>query len=137
VVGFVGLHAVQRRRYGWLGTAGLATALVGFTLITAGSVGEFWVYSDQPYAMANGRDASWALFLLGHPVLAIGALLFAVATTRAKVFPQETSMMLAVLGLGVVVPYLGAVIFALPFVWMGYLVWSGQYAKDQQSSRVS
>ena len=133
VVGFIGLHVAQRRSFGRLGTAGFATALVGFMLITAGSVGEFWVFSDQSYEGA-GRNASWALFLLGHLVLVIGTLLFGIATVRAKVFPQEAAMMFAVLGLGVVVPFLGAFIFAIPFVWLGYLLWSGSI---QQSSRVT
>jgi hypothetical protein len=38
--------------------AGFATVLIGFMLIIAGSAGEFWVSSDQSYAMSNGRDAS-------------------------------------------------------------------------------
>ena len=133
VVGFIGLHVAQTRTFGRLGTAGFATALVGFMLIAAGSVGEFWVFSDQSYEGA-GRNASWALFLLGHLVLVIGTLLFGIATVRAKVFPQEAAMMFAVLGLGVVVPFLGAFIFAIPLVWLGYLLWSGSV---QQSSRVT
>jgi hypothetical protein len=83
VVGFVGLHAAQRRSYGRLGTAGFATALVGFMQITAGSVGEFWVFSDQSYEGA-GRNASWMLFLLGHLVVVSGTLLFTIATDTFK-----------------------------------------------------
>jgi hypothetical protein len=135
VVGFIGLHAAQRRSYGPLVTAGFATVLIGFMLITAGSVGEFWVFSDQSYEGA-GRNASWILFLLGHLVLVIGTLLFGIATARAKVFPQQAAMLFAVMGVGVVVPFLGAVIFAIPFVWLGYLLWSGKYQRGQQPSRV-
>jgi hypothetical protein len=136
VVGFIGLHAAQRRRYGRLGTAGFATGLVGFMLITAGSVGEFWLFSDQSYE-GVGRNASWALFLLGHLVLVIGILLFGIATVRAKVFPQEAAMLFAVMGVGVVVPFLGAVLFAIPFIWLGYLLWTGKFERGQQPSRVS
>jgi hypothetical protein len=135
VVGFTGLHAAQRRSYGWLGTAGFATVLVGLMLITAGSVGEFWLFSDQSYE-GVGRNASWMLFLLGHLVLVIGTLLFGIATVRAKVFRQEAAMLFAVMGVGVVVPFLGAIIFAIPFVWLGYLLWSGKYQRGQQPSRV-
>jgi hypothetical protein len=136
VVGFIGLHAAQRRSYGWLGMAGFATVLVGFMLIIAGNLGEFWVFSDESYEGA-GRNASWALFLLGHPVLVIGTLLFGIATARAKVFPREAAMLFAVFSVGVVVPFLGAFIFAFPFIWLGYLLWSGKYERGQQPSRVS
>ncbi len=135
VMGFIGLHAVQRRSYGWLGTAGFATVLVGFMLLMAGNMGEFWVFSDQSYE-GVGRNASWGLFLLGHPILAIGTLLFGIATVRAKVFPREAAILFAVMGVGVVVPFLGAVIFAIPFVLLGHLLWSGKYERGQQPSRV-
>ena len=135
VVGFIGLHAAQRRSYRKLGTAGFTIVLVGLILIAAGNVGEFWVFSDQSYVGA-GRNASWTLFLLGHLVLVIGTLLFGIATVRAKVFPGGAAMLFAALGLGVVVPFLGAVIFAVPFVWLGYLLYSGKYQIAQQPSRV-
>jgi hypothetical protein len=131
VVGFIGLHMAQRGSYGRLGTTGFATVLVGFVLITAGSVGEFWVFSDQSYVGA-GRNASWILFLLGHLVLVIGTLLFGIATVRAKVFPQQPALLFAVMGVGVVVPFLGAVLFAIPFAWLGYLLWSGKYQRERQ-----
>jgi hypothetical protein len=62
-VGFVGLHAAQKGRLGRLGTAGLAIVLVGFTIIVAGSVGEFWVFSAQPYDGAGfARGVCWAIW---------------------------------------------------------------------------
>jgi drug/metabolite transporter (DMT)-like permease len=135
VVGFIGLHVAQRRSYGQLGTAGFVTVLVGLMLVTAGNVGEFWVFSDQSYVGA-GRNASWALFLIGHLVLAIGTLSFGIATVRAKVFPREVAILFTAMGVGVVVPFLGAVIFAIPFVWLGYLLWSSKYGEAEQPPRV-
>ena len=35
VVGFLGLHAAQRRSYGWLGRAGFVAALLGLALVVA------------------------------------------------------------------------------------------------------
>jgi hypothetical protein len=123
VVGLVGLHAVFRRGYGWLGTAGFVTLLAGFALMVAGSVGEFWIFSAQSYA-GPGRNASWVLF--------------GIAIARAKVLPvqHDVAMGFAVLGVGVVVPFYGAFIFAIPFIWLGYLLWSGKYERSQQHSRV-
>jgi hypothetical protein len=134
VLGFIGLHAAQRKSYGRLGVVGFVTVLVGFTLIIAGSGAEFWVFSDQPYGLPNGRNASWNLFLLGHPVLAVGTLLFGIATVRAGVFSRDVAVLFAVLGVGVVVPFIGAFIFAIPLVWLGYPLWSGSV---RQSSRVT
>jgi hypothetical protein len=121
-----------------IGTAGFITLLVGFALMVAGSAGEFWIFSAQSY-VGPGRNASWVLFLLGHLVLAVGAVLFGIAIAHAKVLPVQhgIAMLFAVLGVGVVVPFYGAFIFAFPFVWLGHLLWSGKYERGQQPSRVS
>ena len=137
VVGFIGLHAVQRRRYGRLGMAGFATVLVGFMLIIAGSVGEFWVFSEQAYALPNGRNASWALFLVGHLILTIGTVLFGIAAVRAKVLPYKAAVMLVLPGACVMLPFIGSFVFAIPFVWLGYLLWSGKFERVQQPAHFS
>ncbi len=136
VVGFLGLHAAQRRSYGWLGRAGFVTALVGLTLVVAGSVGEFWVFTMQPYGEANGRDASWTIYLLGHLVLAIGSVLFGIATVRAKVLARKPSMTFAVLGGFAIAPFFGALMFAIPFTWLGYILWSEKGEPVRQPQRV-
>jgi uncharacterized membrane protein YedE/YeeE len=128
------LHAAQRRSYGRLGAVGFATVLVWFMLIMAGSESEFWLFSDQPYVRPNGRQASFNLFLLGHLPLAIGTVLFGIATVRAKVLPYKAAVMLVLPGASVVVPFVGTFVFAIPFVWLGYVLWSGSV---QQPSRVS
>ncbi|CAA9453835.1 MAG: hypothetical protein AVDCRST_MAG14-1289 [uncultured Rubrobacteraceae bacterium] len=136
MVGFLGLHAAQRSSYGRLGKAGFITALVGLGLAVAGSVGEFWVFTMQPYGVANGRDASWTIYLLGHLVLAIGSVLFGIATVRAKIVARKTAMMFALLGGFAVVPFFGALIFAIPFTWLGYMLWSGKGEPVLQQKRV-
>lgn len=45
-------------------------------------------------------------------------------------------VLFAVLGAVVVVPFTGVIFFAIPFVWLGYLLYSGKYERDQQLSRV-
>jgi drug/metabolite transporter (DMT)-like permease len=136
VAGFLGLHAAQRRVYGWLGKAGLVMALLGLALVVAGSVGEFWVFTTQPYGEPNGRDASWAIYLLGHLVLAVGSVLFGIASVRAKVLARKPTKLFAVLGGLAVAPFFGALIFAIPFTWLGYTLWSGQGEPDRQTRRV-
>jgi hypothetical protein len=97
------------------------------------------LFSDQPYDESGfGRGASWALFLLGHPVLAVGTALFGAATARSGIFPGESGMMFAVPGTcGALIPLIGTLIFAIPFAWLGYLLWSGRYAGGQQPFRVT
>jgi hypothetical protein len=136
MVGFLGLHAAQRGSYGRLGKAGFVTALLGLALAVAGSVGEFWVLTTQPYGESSGREASWAIYLLGPLVLAIGSVLFGIATARAKVLARKTAMMFAVLGLAVVLPFFGALIFAIPVTWLGYTLWSGKVEPVRRPQRV-
>ena len=114
MVGFLGLHAAQKRSYGYLGKAGLVAALLGLALAVAGSVSEFWVFTSQPYGEANGRDASWTVYLLGHLVLAVGSVLLGIATVRAKVLARKSAMTFAVLGGFAVMPIFRALIFAIP-----------------------
>jgi hypothetical protein len=83
-------------------------------------VGEFWVVTMQPYAEANGRDASWTIYLLGHLVLAIGSVLFWIAAVRAAL----------------VLSFFGALIFAIPFTWLGYTLWSGKSEPIRQPQSV-
>jgi drug/metabolite transporter (DMT)-like permease len=99
-------------------------------------VGEFWVFSTQPYGEPNGRDASWMIYLLGHLVLAIGSVLLGIAGVRAKVLARKPAMMFAVLGTTVVLPFFGALIFAIPFTWLGYTLWSGKGEPVRQPQRV-
>lgn len=136
MAGFLGLHAAQRRSYGRLGRAGFVTALVGLALAGAGSVGEFWVFTNQPYGQANGRNASWAIYGLGHLILAVGSVLFGIASVRAKVLARKAARLFAVLGGFAVVPFFGALIFAIPFTWLGYTLWSGKVEPVGRSQRV-
>lgn len=136
MVGFLGLHAAHRRSYGWLGSAGCVMALVGLILVVAGSVGEFWVFTLQPYGEDNGRDDYWTIYLLGHLVLAIGSVLFGVATVRAKVLARKPSMTFALLGGFAVAPFFGALIFAIPFMWLGYILWSEKGEPVRHPQRV-
>lgn len=136
VVGFLGLHAAQRRSYGWLGRAAFVTVLLGLALVIAGSVGEFWVFTEQPYGEPNGRDASWTVYLLGHLVLAVGSVLFGIASVRAKVLARKPTKLFAVLGGFAVAPFFGALIFAIPFTWLGYALWSGRGEPARQPRRV-
>ena len=73
---------------------------------------------------------------MGHLVLAIGSVLFGIATVRAKVLAPKAAKLFAVLGGFAVVPFFGALVFAIPFTWLGYTLWSGQGEPVRQARRV-
>ena len=73
---------------------------------------------------------------MGHLVLAAGSVLFGIATVRAKVLARKPSMTFAVLGGFAVAPFFGALIFAIPFTWLGYALWSGKVEPVRQPRRV-
>jgi hypothetical protein len=125
VAGLLGFYAAQKGGgHGWLGSASLIIALIGFTLLFVGNVAEFWVFNAQPYGEANGRDNSWTLYLLGVLTLAIGSVLFGIATLRIKILPHRAAMLFTVGSAAAVVPGFGMLLFGTGWAWLGYALWS-------------
>ena len=73
---------------------------------------------------------------MGHLALAVGSVLIGTASVRAKIFARKTAMTFAVLGGFAVAPFFGALVFAIPFTWLGYALWSGKAEPDRQTRRV-
>ncbi len=96
LAGLAGAHAAQGRAHGRSGRTGFVLASVGLVAMIAGNAAEFWLFTTQPYAEANGRQASWALFLVGMLLLAVGSVLFGVATARASILPRLGALLLVV-----------------------------------------
>jgi O-antigen/teichoic acid export membrane protein len=84
MVGLVGLHVLVSGRSGWLERVGLWVALLGFVLILAGAVGEFWLRIDDTYIMTA---PAYRAFRLGLIVLAAGSVLFGIAVGRDRTLP--------------------------------------------------
>ena len=76
LLGLIGLHALISGRSGRLERAGFYATLLGFLLILAGDVGEFWLRIDDVYIMTA---PAYRAFRLGLIVMAAGAILFGVA----------------------------------------------------------
>lgn len=151
MAGLSGFHAAQRGGYG--GRAGFIASFVGLALMVVGNVAEFWLFTTQAYAEANGRQASWGLFLLGMLCLAAGSVLFGVATMRAEVLPRLGGLLAALwLPVGILGSILSAVTgflasdlaFSLgssatlgaAWVVLGHAVWSGEGRATRRSARV-
>ena len=84
MVGLIGLHLLISGRSGRLEKAGFFLALLGFLLILAGDVGEFWLRIDDRYIMTA---PAYRALRLGLVVLAVGSVLFGVAAGRDRTLP--------------------------------------------------
>jgi len=153
MAGMVGFHAAQRGAYGGRGRAGFVASFVGLALMVVGNASEFWLFTMQAYAEANGRQASWGVFLLGMLLLAIGSVLFGIATMRAGALPRLGGLLVVVwLPVGILSSILSAVTGVLPtdlafslgsavtlgagWMVLGYAVWSGRGRPTQRPVRV-
>ena len=93
---------------------------------------------DHPESGVSRQDFDATLDHLGNvqPWMDRGQKKCARGFARLQdVFPREVAVMLAVLGALVVVPFTGAVFFAIPFVWLGYLLYSGKHQSVRTPSR--
>ncbi len=110
-VGLVALHSRQRSRAGWLGKSGYVVSLVGLAL---------WAVS---------------YLALGPPlpiiIVAIGMVLFGVATLRAKVLPRWSRSIPLVLGVllvpGFFLTFPGFILDFPPFNWVYAFGLSGYF----------
>ena len=55
---------------------------------------------------------------------------------RGKILPGKAAKLFAVLGGFVVLPFFGVSIFAIPFTWLGFMLWSGKNDPVRQPQRV-
>jgi hypothetical protein len=85
-LGGLGLFLNLRPRLGRLARAGALTLLAGAGLTLLGSVAEFWVFKDVPYAGSGGgvnaRGLAWMTFLVGGLVLLLGGAVTGLAALR-------------------------------------------------------
>jgi O-antigen/teichoic acid export membrane protein len=128
MVGLVGLHVLVSGRSGWLERVGFYVALLGFLLILAGDVGEFWLRVDDLYIMTA---PAYRAFRLGLLVAAAGAILFGIGVGRDRTLPVWGALPFtigALCGLISVVRDLesfGAVLwilFGAGWAWLGFAV---------------
>ena len=86
--GFVGVYLQYPFRAGKLGQIGFGLIVLGFGLMVAGNIAEFWVFTDSPYASGlNPRNLSWFTFLFGWLFTLIGSLLWGIHSRRTRALP--------------------------------------------------
>src|SRR3712207_2264540 len=128
LVGLVGLAFFVRGRLGWLGRTGFVLALLGLVLVLVGDVGQFWLGLDDRYIMTA---PAYRAFRIGLAVLAVGSLVFGVATGRDRTLPLWGVLPFALGALCGLVAFwrdlgqFGAalwILFGLGWAWLGVAV---------------
>jgi len=101
LVGLVGLYAGQSEAVGLLGLVGFLVSFLGNALV-AGAVWEAtfvvpWLAWEAPELLDEEPMGWLALgFVLSYTLAGAGAILFGVATMRARVFPRAAAVLLII-----------------------------------------
>ena len=120
--GYVGLY--QRYALRRLRGSGVAFGLIvtGLVAMMMGNVGEFWFFSDQPYAQINGRNLSWMGVLLGLLAVLVGLLILGITIRRTGPIPRWSGLIfLLALPLTLLMIALSPSLMGLPFIAAGAL----------------
>lgn len=126
LVGLIGLHLRFSGRSGRLERIAFVVTLVGLVLVVVGDVGEFWLGLDNVFIMTA---PAYRTLRLGLLVLAVGTMLFGVATARDETLPVWGALPFAIGGLCGLVAFsadletFGAalwVLFGVGWAWLGF-----------------
>jgi hypothetical protein len=95
LLGFVGIYRHYPFRAGRLGQIGLGLIVLGFVLMMAGNVAEFWIFTDARYEFGlNPRNLSWFTFLFGWLFTLVGSLQWGIHSNRTYILPQWAGSLL-------------------------------------------
>ncbi len=137
LVGLAGLYVRQLEDGGLLGMVGFLVAFCG----TVMAVGAFWANAFVAPSLAQEElrllDAAppralAAGFTLSYGSVALGWLLFGLATLRTGLYPRSASVLLMI---GAALTWLPLPLSGVPFsvavAWMGYALFSRKDAPDE------
>ena len=126
--GLVGLHALQRNRYGLLGRAGFWIAVLSLLARAVGA----GVY------LAGSSALAWISYPWGTIGMVVGFVTYGVATMRARMLPRWYGLALIVsMPLSLPLGAYGTTLFGLIMGVLGYALWSRKDADaERQSPRV-
>lgn len=138
MTGIVGLHTLQRERYGRLGAAGALLAFVGIALQLILGI----VASALDLSTSEAASLTFALLLLlGLLALFVGFVLLGIATLRAGVMPRWFGVLLIV-GLfvvavlvGIRLVFIGMLAYGVFWVLIGYMLLSVRGTELPRSER--
>jgi hypothetical protein len=146
VIGLPGMYLRQAGRAGVLGFVGFI--LLFFALLLGGAAFAMLQIIVLPYLAQkaaqligpnNGPAALFLFFIATGLILSIGAILLGIATTRARVFPRWTGILLLVAGIvslltipplpspiGDLLELASFIILSAAFLWCGYTLIAGE-----------
>jgi len=135
ILGLVGLYVRQAEQTGSLGLIAFLVAFSGTVLVfglqwSAAFMGS-WLAGAAPGLLDTEPAGLLAAgFMISFLLLALGWLLFGLASLQARVFPRNAAVLLVV---GAVLLFVllmldvpgSTVVFGAALAWMGYALWSG------------
>ena len=135
ILGLVGLYVRQAEQAGTLGLIAFVVAFSGTVLVfglqwSAAFIGS-WLAGAAPELLDTEPAGLLAAgFMISFLLLALGWLLFGLASLRARVFPRGAALLLVV---GAVLSFVllmleapgSGVVFGVALAWLGYALWSG------------
>ena len=147
LIGLIGLYGRQSEEAGVLGFIGFFLSFISTSLFVGAGIFDAFI---NPVLTARAKELvdpkgplmggpMGIVFAITGICFALGFVLFAIATIRAKVFPAFAAVMLLVgapvLGLSPLMPvtlrWIACVIFGAGNIWLGYVLWSGREATAQ------
>lgn len=155
LLGLPALHARQSKKTGILGLAGFVLLFFGLPLVDlihsvvfANVLPTLVAETSPDQAMsvlvAAFSAPPWAILeMLGRPLLALGVLLFSIATIRARVFPSWNGwLLIGALVLNFIANFLpqvggasyGGIALYLSLAGFGYALLGGQEAASQPAA---
>ena len=141
LVALVGLYARQSEVAGTLGLVGFLAALVGTGLLA----GMMWAMTFVAPSAAieaptflDAEEVAGPLdmgFMLSGIAVAVGWVLFGVATLRARIFPRKATIVLIIGALLTVLPLPATtLVIDVAVAWLGLSLLSGQVRSTAETS---
>lgn len=143
LVGLVALYVRQSEAAGILGLVSFAVAFFGTALLLGAVWAQLFVapFLATRAPEALNADATGALavgFTLTFALVAVGWLLFGVATLRAGVYPRAAAIVTIV---GAVFGFLpipaSGIVLDVAVAWLGFILFTERGVSAEQPSRVS
>jgi hypothetical protein len=136
MVALASLHAMQRHRYGLLGTLAFLVSIVGVAMIF---VGEFRSFVIDVLQGSPGASAFSWLSIIGLLVATVGLITYGVVTMTAGEFPWWCGAALLVgsplVGLFLYV-FAEGLLLGVPWVVVGFAIFLAAGQRTAQASRV-
>jgi hypothetical protein len=113
----IGLYGRQQAALRWFGRLSMGLLMLGLLLMIAGSIAEFWFFTDQDYGEpGNGRGISFGIFLLGLLVVMGGSVLTGIATWRAGILPEWSAIAIGFFAFGIGSVLMGIALVSETFI---------------------